>query len=260
MSFPNIIYGRYGDEKVAQSTKIGNLPLGKPMVLPDGREYVHAKASTAAALSAGYLACGSVITVAGTSTEFGLVAASAVVGATTVVVTLAAGTAMIADQWAEGYLVTASSTGTGIGRLYKVKTSNSAAAASTCTITLEPADPLESAIAGGTTRVGLRENLLNNVTVTPAATSLPGELVGVPTVAMSAGFYGWFQRKGYSSAYAVTGTALVTGDQVVAATGYAGAFGPVIAGTAWNARSEKPLGIALGIANTTGFTVVDLDI
>src|SRR3990167_11082594 len=118
MSFPNVIYGKYGDEKTAQSTEIGGLPFGVRMVLPDGREYLYGKASTAAALSAGYLCAGSVITAAGTSVEFGLVAASAVVGATTIVVTLAAGTAAIADQLADGFLVTASSTGTGIGRNY----------------------------------------------------------------------------------------------------------------------------------------------
>ncbi|KKL16382.1 hypothetical protein LCGC14_2496170, partial [marine sediment metagenome] len=55
MAFPNVIYGRYGDEKVAQSTKIGGLPLGQEMVLPDGREFRHSCAQTAAALVAGKL-------------------------------------------------------------------------------------------------------------------------------------------------------------------------------------------------------------
>ena len=259
MSFPNVIYGKYGDEKAAQSTKIGGLPFGVRMVLPDGREYIHGKASTAAALSSGYLCAGSVITAAGTSVEFGLVAATAAVGATTIVVTLAAGTAAIADEWAEGWLVTASSSGTGIGRMYKVLTNNSAAAGATCTVTLERTDGLEAAIAGGTTRVGLRENLLNNVVVCPTGTSLPGVLVGVPQLAVSAGFYTWFQKKGYSPAYVATGSTMVTGDPCVASSGYAGAFGPVVAGTALEAR-RREIGEVVGVANTTGFTVVNLRI
>ena len=259
MSFPNVIYGKYGDEKAAQSTKIGGLPLGTPMVLPDGRQFVHGKASTAAALSSGYLSAGSVITAAGTSVEFGLVAATAAVGATSVVVTLAAGTAAIADEWKEGWLMTASSTGTGIGINYKVATNNSAAAGSACTITLEPTDGLVTAIAGGTTRVGLRENLLNNVVVCPAGTGLPGELVGVPNLAVSAGFYTWFQQKGYTTAYVATGTAMVTGEPCVASSGYAGAFGAQVAGTALGPR-VAPIGTVLGVANTTGFTAVNLRI
>lgn len=260
MSFPAVIYGRFGDEKTAQSAQNASIRLGTEMVLPDGRKYQYGKASTATAISAGYLCCGSVITAAGTSVEFGLVAATAAVGATTVVVTLAAGTAMIADQWKEGFLLTASSTGTGIGRMYKVLTNNSAAAASTCTVTLYPEDGLTAAIAGGTTRVGLRENLLNNVVITPAATSWPGEIVGVAAESLSAGFYGWFQTKGYATAYMSTGTALVTGDPVVASSGYAGAVGIVYAGTALEARRQMPIGQVLGTANTTGFTIVDLQI
>ena len=43
MGIPSIIYGDYGDEKVTSSTKIGNLPLGQLMRLPDGRKYRHAR-------------------------------------------------------------------------------------------------------------------------------------------------------------------------------------------------------------------------
>ncbi len=256
MSYPNIQYLGYGKEKVASSVR--TVSLGQLAANQDGRLYQYGKASTAAAISAGYLCCGSVITDAGTSVEFGLVAATAAVGDSTVVVTLAAGTAAIADQWAGGYLVTASSTGTGIGYEYKIASNNSAAAGSACTLTLEPSDPIAVAIAGGTTRVGLRENLFNNVVITPAATSNPGEIIGIPPVNLSAGYYGWFQIKGKSTAYMSTGTALVTGDLVVASTGYAGAVGIVYAGTALEARRLMPIGQVLGTANTTGFTVVNL--
>lgn len=256
MSYPNIQYLNYGKEKVSGSTK--NVALGQIAVLPDGRLYQYGKASTATAISAGYLCCGSVITDAGTSVEFGLVAATAAVGDTAVVVTLAAGTAVTANQFQDGFLVTASSTGTGIGREYKIASNGSAAAGSACTITLETSDPIETAIAGGTTRVGLRENLFNNVVINPAVTSLPGEIIGIPPVNLAAGYYGWFQIKGKATALMSTGTALVTGDLVVASSGYAGAVGIVYAGTALEARRILTVGQAVGTANTTGFTVVNL--
>ena len=260
MSFPNVIYGDYGDEKRAQSTKIGSMSLGVVLILSDGREYQHGKASTAAALSAGYLCCGSVTVDSGTSVEFGLVAATAAVGATSVVVTLAAGTAVTTDKFAEGVLVTASSTGTGIGLEYKIKSNGSAAAGSACTISLYEEDSIQIAIAGGTTRVGLRENPLNNVVVVPASTGFPGKLIGVPQTAVSAGFYTWFQTKGYSPGYVSSGTAMVTGDLCNASTGYAGAFGVVEAGTALTSRRQMVAGQVVGVANTTGFTVIDLQI
>ena len=42
-SFPNIIFGAYGDEKATSSTKVHGHELGQLMVLPDGRKYRYAK-------------------------------------------------------------------------------------------------------------------------------------------------------------------------------------------------------------------------
>ena len=67
MSYPNVIYGDYGDEKVAQSTKIGNLPLGQLMVLPDGRKFRHAQASATALVAGDLYQQNSMTVIAGTA-------------------------------------------------------------------------------------------------------------------------------------------------------------------------------------------------
>ena len=44
MSFPNTVYGSYGDQYTSQTTKIDGLPLGTKMELPDGKIFRHCKA------------------------------------------------------------------------------------------------------------------------------------------------------------------------------------------------------------------------
>ena len=191
MSFPNITYGRYGDEKVAQSTQVAQ-ELGVVMILPDGREFAHAKANTAAALSRGVpvfqkaVACTSVNVA---------VATSVAIGGTTVVLTMPATTlCTIVDQYAGGFLSVNDSTGAGYQ--YKIKYSSTAAAASTATFTLEPADPIVVALVAGTSEVTIRENPFFLVLNRAAGTASVGMPAGVPTVAVSAGFFCWLQRKG----------------------------------------------------------------
>src|SRR3989304_7297305 len=154
MGFPHRVYGWYGDEKAAQSTRINGLPLGIRMELPDGREFVHARAGTAAALDPGKLtqapgaagtALADTVVMAGV-----LTCASAAIGATSLVITVGATAAVTLDQYADGYVVTASSAGTGRGLVYKVKGNNSAAVGATCLFTLYENDKVKVAIEGGT--------------------------------------------------------------------------------------------------------------
>ena len=263
MSFPVIVYGKYGDEKKAQSTAIGSLPIGARLILPDHREYVLAKASTATAISAGFLCCGSVITATGTSLGIGIaLAATQAVGDTTLVVTLAAGTAVIANQFQGGYMVIASSAAaSGGGQTYKVFSNNSAAAASTVTVTLEPNDPLLTALPGGTSLISLIENPFWNAVVTPASTVFPGAVIGVPQVNLSAGFYGWFQRAGIGAGI-VTGTVTVVGDPVTASSTLAGNLQPIPAGSAliWSGRNMN-LGQAMVVPSATaGFASINYNL
>ena len=205
MGFPTVIYLKPGDEKRAQSTTFG-IPLGAKAVSVDGREFVHAKANTAAALSIG----APVVQKAVAGTSVGLaVASDAAIGATSVVLTMPATTlCTVVDQYAGGYLVV--DTTPGAGYSYKIKNSSTAAAASTATFTLEPTDAIKVALANGTTTCTIRENTYYNVLNRAAGTGSVGAPAGVPAVAVSAGYYCWLQRRGEASLLS-GGTVVVTG-------------------------------------------------
>jgi hypothetical protein len=227
MSFPNIVYMKYGDEKKTSSTMIAQ-ELGVRGILPDGREFVHAKASSAAALSIGAPIVQKAV--AGTSVNIA-VATDAAIGATTVVLTMPATTlCTVVDQYAGGFLVVNDVTGEGYQ--YKIKNSGTAAAASTCTFTLEPTDGIKVALANGTSEVTIRENPFYNVLDRAAGTGSVGMPAGVPAVAVTAGYYCWLQRRG-PAALLSAGTVGVTGRKFACATTVSGfqAHNPVPADT-----------------------------
>ena len=265
MGFPHRVYGWYGDEKVAQSTKINGLPLGIRMELPDGREFVHARAGTAVALVAGQLyqapECAGTAT-ADTSLEQGtLVCASAAVGATTLTITAGGTTSFVKDEYADGYVVTASSAGTGIGLVYKVKANNSAATGATCLFTLYGNDKVNVAIEGGTTKVGVRTNEYSRVIITTADTVQTGPIVGVPPVAVSAGWYCWLQRKGVVAGF-TGGTVLIAGEPVTASGAVGGAFA-VISAASTNVligKDHDPIGRAMATALSAGYATIHLEL
>lgn len=215
-SFPNILFGRYGDEKVAQSTMIAQ-ELGVFMVLPDGREFVHAKANTAAVLSIG----APIVQKARAGTVVNIVAGSAAaIGATTVVLTMPATTvATVVDQYAGGML--SINDATGEGYTYKIKSSATAAADSTCSFTLEATDGIKVALVSGTSECIIRENPYYHVLDRAAATASVGMPAGVPPVAVSAGFYCWLQRRGEATLLSA-GTVTVAGRKFACATTVAG--------------------------------------
>lgn len=257
MSFPNVIYGDYGDEKVAQSTLIGSLPLGQLMILPDGRKYRHARAATATAMSAGWLYQNPGIQ-GGTSTER-ILEGTAAVGATSVVVQSPAGTIVTTDRYAEGFLFVASNGGTGVGRQYKVKSNGSAAAGSSdFTVHLYPSDPIETVISG-TATLGLRENEFNGLIQTTADTVMLGKPAGVPSVAVSAGFYHWIQRSGLAPVK-TSATVIVIGEPVVAATGHAGRIALIPAATAavTTPKYNVVVGYGVTVGLGDGYSEIDL--
>lgn len=224
MSFPNVIYGKYGDEKVAQSATIGGLPLGQILVLPDGRQYRHARAQTSAALSAGQLCvAGSAIPDHGAGTANQLVANSAAIGSTSIVVT-AGGTTAIADAYYDGGEMFVRDD-TGEGHVYKINTNNSTATGSTATISLEKTDGLAAAL-GASATVGLRRNPYGEVITRATGSAQVGPIVGVPTQAVSSGFYTWLQTKGVGPGL-VAATAIVIGQGVTASSAIAGACAPI---------------------------------
>ncbi len=259
MSFPNVIYGDYGDEKYTQATRIGSLPLGTLMVLPDGRQFRHARAHTAKAISAGYLYSTQPVT-AGTGYEKSI-ACTAAVGATSVVVTADAGTAIVASHFKDGYLFVASSTGSGLGYTYKITDNTAAAAASTSTVSLAKGDEIKVAIGGTTAAVGMRINQFDDVEPVPNGTALYGKIAGIAPMAESAlGSYFWVQRSGPALAF-VGGTVLAIGDPVFCSSAVAG-LAAAYAGTA--AADSKTnvvsIGYGLTVSEIDGYSLIDLDL
>lgn len=219
MAFPVHIYGNYGDERTAQSTKIGSLPLGTRMILPDGRIFAHARASTAAAISAG-LICVEAAT--SSSAHVANLTASAAAGATTINITLTATGAVTKDQFTDGYIfVNDSGAGTGEGYVYKVKGNNSGAVSTTVQFQLYETDTVQVALAAASTEVGIRVNEFDHILHRATGTGAVGIPAGVAGVAASAGFYHWTQRRGPACVLSA-GTVATTGVPVASATTVAG--------------------------------------
>lgn len=264
MAYPSIHYGNFGDEKITSTAKINGMPLGIRMVLPDGREFVHARAG-GTALEVGKLYQAATATIALTDTAYAksLVPTSTIaVNATTIIFTNGATTAVTKDMFADGYLTTASTIGTGIGYVYKVKANNSAAAGATTTVTLYETDPVLVALAAGTTTLGISENK-NAAIILSAANTIGAPLIGVPCNSAAASSYAWLQTKGPAAVF--TGaTVLLQRSPCTASTAAAGAVGPIAVAATSALLSTKEsfqvVGIGLMGAGTAGYSLIDLSI
>lgn len=262
MAFPAIHYGNFGDEKVTSTAKIAGLPLGIKMVFPDGREFVHARAG-GTALVAGKLYQASTAHQALADTIYAkslLPSAAYAVGATTIAMTAGGTTAVLLDQFADGFLTAASSTGTGIGYSYKVKSNNSCATAATCTVTLYDTDGIKVAVESGTTTFGLTENKYAKVELSLAST-VGWPLCGVACNSAAASAYVWLATRGPAPVF-VGGTVLLERSPVVCSTVVAGAVVPIVVAATSALLDTKQsfdvVGIGLNNAFTAGFAVVDL--
>ena len=260
MAFPTYIYGYPGDEKNASTAEINGIPLGQRMII-DEREFRLAKLGAAAAV-AGNVYKGAILAVADTMLSYGMVLSGTVaVGATSATIVTSGTTAFTANQFKDGYLCIASSTGTGIGYAYKIKANNSAAAGSTnCTVTLYDTDPIKVALAGATTRVALVPNQYRAIIVTTADTVMGSKIVGVACATAAASAYIWVQTKG-PAAVQTGATALVAGHPVTCSTVTAGVVGPApIANTTLltNGKQLTIIGYGLTEAVAVGFAMVNL--
>lgn len=259
MAYPNVIYGDFGDEKKTSTAKIGNLPLGQLMILPDGRKFRHSKVGATAA-AAGGLYQGPAA-VADTMYAGDLVAATATVGAISVTITTGGTTAVAANFYDDGYLVTASSTGAGIGYVYKVRTASSAAAGSTSsTVSLADNETIVVATEGGTTKVGLRANDYSLVILTTANTVGVNTIAGVACATAAASSYIWLQRSGVCTIKA-DNTSVVVGTPIGASTTVAGAAAR-LAGTASAAvaKSVGQIGMAVTVSSSAEYGLYDLQL
>ena len=257
MSFPNVIYGDYGDEKVTSSTKIGSLPLGQVMKLPNGVECVHAKAS-GSALVAGMLYQQNTLADVAGSADVGMqrnmaVAAGAAAGVSQVTVTLGGTAALSKDLLEDGYLFINDAIGE--GHVHTIKGHDEAAAGSSCTVTLYDNDAIKVALIAGSSQVGLRQNEYHDVTLTTANTVQTGPIAGFAQVAVAANYYCWLVRRGRTAAMA-QGT-LVVGQQVIASQTTAGAVGPQATGTIAVIKERQTVGEVMNVpAASTEFSLI----
>ncbi len=252
-NFPNIIYGKYGDEKDAGTIQVYD--LGQRMILPDGRLFAYARANTAATIAIGAIcsqkavsSSGHVVSITGGGTT----------GNATVNVTLSATGAVTKDQFKDGYVL--SYKGGTAGYMYKVKANNSGAVSTTVQFTLYDYDPLVAPIAAATTSVMLRENEFKEVLVRAAGTAVTGIPAGVAANSVAAGSYFWIQRRG-PVAIVAAGTVGLVGEPATSATTTFGVQRYLIAANTATNPCEWEIGrFMVAPAQSTDYAMVCLEL
>lgn len=161
-------------------------PLGSIGQTKDGRRFRYVKAGAVALTVGDFIQSPAVVV-----NHLTMTAAAAAIGATSVTMTLGA-TAATANQYAEGYLMTAVTPG--MGRTYAVTGHPAAASAASLAVTLDPSDPIQIALTTSS-RLHLLANPYNNVIQMPITTAT-GICVGVAVSALPIDNYGWLQTKG----------------------------------------------------------------
>lgn len=256
MGYNNVVMGWYGDEKVVSTSKIGGLPIGTKMELPDGRVFRHCRLGADCA-TAGYLYQTSVLAVADTMLSASLACNTLTVGATVLNITASGTTAWVKDAYADGFVTVATSTGTGAGYTYKIKANNSAAVGASCAFSLYESDAVKEATAGGTI-LSIRKSPYDGI-VNQTADTVIERVVGVACASAAASTYCWIQTKGIASVK-LGASALVVGSLVSCATATAAGAGPVAAGSVafTNMKSSIFIGVARTSAPAYSYAQVDL--
>ena len=186
MAFPNVIYGKYGWEKVETSSQ--KHVLGTRMILPDGRVYRYSE------VGAADIAGGAVVQApAGTAADDQdkLVAA---VSAGSTTVTLSQSLTITKDKYKDGYMHINS--GTGAGEVYRIKSNTAVSSATGCVLTLDEEDGLATALTAGASNceVGLSVNPYSNVIISP--TTVTNVAIGVAPTLLTQEYFGWIQTWG----------------------------------------------------------------
>lgn len=252
MSFPNVIYRDYGYEKTTSSAKIGNLPLGTRMELPDGRIFRLAQAQTAG-LAVGQMTQMPAGIEAALLTDVAVASAAAIDDAT---VTITAVTVAITeDLFADGYLHVNDVTGQGY--VYKVKANASAAQSASCVITLEQTDPIKVALVAGSSQVGLSQHEFKLLEVTEADTTRNGPPAGIPPADVTGSYYFWVQRRGAVSALA-GGTTMTVGLPCVRGAATAGEVSQAAPSGSATLEENDYIGYCLAGATTSDYALIYL--
>lgn len=172
------------DQSVYEESSTQKARLGTRLRLAD-RTFFYARLSTSANVVAGDVLTAPLLVA---SHQSGIVsAASTATGASVINVTM--GTAVTANQYAEGYINFADSAVAGGGWIFKIKSHPAIATAATGQITLYDAIPGSL----GAQAINLTPNPFSLVRVGSAALALP---IGVAPVAVTTGNYFWIQTWG----------------------------------------------------------------
>jgi len=238
------LWGDYGDEKVTGTSQIH--PYGTRMVLPDGRVFYYGQ--TDGAQTAGAI-CQSAVGVA--NHDMDLAVNTAAAGAKSLSVTVG-GTAVTANQYADGYVYV--NDGTGEGHIYKVRQHDAISSAGSGTINLYDGDAIVVAFEAATI-VGLAKNPYKDFVVYP--TTATGHAVGVAATDFDDDDYGWLQTWG--PAAVLCDVAFVIGNHVRVSDNTAGSGEPL--DRDGSNENEETIGVATLIAPvTTDYGVVNLTI
>jgi hypothetical protein len=204
---PPLAYGQieFSDSATAKH-EVGAQAIGR-----GGRKFRYVKVGDTA------LVAGNVVQApAELSDHYGQTPAAAVIGATSVTVTIGGSTAVTADQYAGGQLIV--DTTPGEGYAYLIQTHPAASGGATCVMTL--ADPIQVALTTAS-RVTFVSNPYTGVIAAPA-TTLTGAVVGVAIYPITALYYGWIQTSGPASVL-IAGTPAVGQALSAPTSGTAGA-------------------------------------
>ena len=238
------LWGDYGDEKVTGTSQIH--PYGTRMVLPDGRVCYYGQ--TDGAQTAGAI-CQSAVGVA--NHDMDLAVNTAAAGAKSLSVTVG-GTAVTANQYADGYVYV--NDGTGEGHIYKIRQHDAIDSSGSGAINLYDGDPIATGFAAATIG-GLAKNPYKDFIVFP--TTATGHPVGVAATDFDDDDYGWLQTWG--PAAVLCDVAFVIGNHVRVSDNTAGSGEPL--DRDGSAEDEVSIGIASLIAPvTTDYGYVNLTI
>lgn len=253
MGIPCIIEGEFGDEKVTSSTKIGNLPLGQLMELPDGRKYRHAKSGGTT------LAVGQVLRqgmISDTVMDQDVVVSVAAAAGTTTISLIMGGTTIVADYYADGYLYTNLSAG--VGSVYKIKSHDATStSAEVLEFTFVESDAVASSIVATSSKCGLRQNEYASCLINPSGTNIfKGIICGIPPVEVPANYYFWCQRSGAAVGLNAAASAVI-GEAVACSTVTAGSI--TIASTA-DKESIDVIGHSMAVGAGASYVILNLEL
>lgn len=238
------IWGNYGDEKVTGTTQLH--PYGTRMVLPDNRVFYYGQ--TDGAQTAGAI-CQSPVGIANHDMDLATNTASS--GDKSVTVTVG-GTAVTANQYADGYLYV--NDGTGEGHIYKIRQHDAISSSGSGAINLYDGDAIATGFVAATI-AGLAKNPYKDFIVYP--TTSTGHAVGVAATDFDDDDFGWLQTWG--PAAVLCDVAFVIGNHVRVSDGTAGSGEPLDRDA--SNENDEVIGVASVIAPvTTDYGFVNLTI